>query len=87
MSNEQLNDLDHGRTEERGEILRTMGSEILLLVDALIKKYNLSPLVTIAAWSLGNAFLSAMLYVASSAPTDVQECIKSYIKGIVLWGK
>ena len=87
LSNEQFHNLDHGGFEERGEILRTIASEILLLVDTLIKKYNLPPLVTIAAWSLGNAILSAMLCIAPSTPPDVQERIKSHIKGIVLWGE
>jgi hypothetical protein len=86
LSNETIHVLSEGPEEEAGEILRTLGSELLVLVDSLIRKLDLPPFVTIAGSSLGNMFLSAMLYVIQSSPANVQECIKSHVKGVVIWG-
>ncbi|TFK37072.1 hypothetical protein BDQ12DRAFT_653349 [Crucibulum laeve] len=84
---EELKVFAEGSEKERALLIEQQGIDLGLFVDAVIQQLVLSKEggITLAAWSLGNAFLISLLASINLLPVESKERLQTYVKTVILW--
>ncbi|TFK38672.1 hypothetical protein BDQ12DRAFT_735341 [Crucibulum laeve] len=87
FTTEELRVFAEGSEKERALLIEQQGIDLGLFVDAVIQKCALPKEgeITLAAWSLGNAFLISILASVNLLPTESKERLQAYVKTAILW--